>query len=822
MNIKRKTYALLVCLMAVVAISCNKSELVPSQSGTPSEPTVVGDGNFSGGYGTKDAPYLIATADDLAYLSAYSNSALASRYASCYFEQTADIDMSNMPGFLPMFLSLENGFTGQYDGKGHSVKGLVIHSPAKAPCGFFSSLNEAIVQNLSLEAVDVDAVYVYAGSVAGKLVNSKLGNCRVSGQIRQYEMGLNVLGENNEAYSGGLAGWVSNSTVESCTLDANVTIYGMYSGGLFGYVENSRIEDCHFLKGKTVNIYYHINGGLMGKLTGASSLVRNCSFEGNLTAAGYFQGGMVGRMEGGRIEKCVLGSYAIIGCDKYNAGGMVGAALPVEEIVLEHCAVYGTVKGQYAVGGIVGYVGNSGLSDAVQPVTIRGCAVCGAELTATGSNGGSNMYSLIGGIVGWSHGSNQLIITDCCSNPAFIQTIADGNRGAISGMVAFQNNKDTKVVFRNSYSTVTASNMFSQNESVASISGYNFYGAVYCRATSATTIQYCWGDEGIKFGTDDATVTQLGGGSIPTALFSNGTLLASLQEHNDGVQWVAGADGLPIPQAIPADPHVKPKAQKRVSVIGDSISTFRGWIPSGYATHYPAKDGTLTLVNETWWYRLIYDHMQNAELDMNIAFSGSTVTNTTEANLKARYGDTVPAWWQHDFVTRFIECGGVGRPDVVLIHGGTNDWGHDADPLYPGGPTTKSALPPTAEQLNPIFAVADAAVTREQVNALPDNTFCEAYAKLLCLIRNRYPQCKVVCVIGDYLNEAIEHSILDIAAHYGSKCVDLLQVNGFNDQEFMPKHDYNPVTKAGCHPASKAMDFIANKIYTELGTWLEQ
>ena len=108
------------------------------------------------------------------------------------------------------------------------------------------------------------------------------------------------------------------------------------------------------------------------------------------------------------------------------------------------------------------------------------------------------------------------------------------------------------------------------------------------------------------------------------------------------------------------------------------------------------------------------------------------------------------------------------------------------------------------------------------INNLPDGTFCEAYCKLMCQIRERYPQCKVVCLIGDYLNQAIEQSILQMAAHYGAKTVNFFRVNGFNDlggysptslenkgsQPNMPKHDYSGET-GGCHPGSEAMAFMA-------------
>ena len=106
------------------------------------------------------------------------------------------------------------------------------------------------------------------------------------------------------------------------------------------------------------------------------------------------------------------------------------------------------------------------------------------------------------------------------------------------------------------------------------------------------------------------------------------------------------------------------------------------------------------------------------------------------------------------------------------------------------------------------------------------------------MIKERYPQCKVVCIIGDCLSQSIEQSILDIAGHYAAKTVNLFRVNGFNDlggyspttlsnkgtQPNMPKHDYNvnDANNGGFHPDATGMKFIAEKIYNELGTWLEE
>ena len=827
-----------------ITTSTLKKEITVTQSPDVVIPHV--ETFFSGGSGTESDPYLISSSTDIRDLLEKSNNKEHSaKMAAAYFSQTGDIDMAGAT-FSPMFQN-ESKFSGVYDGGGHKISSMKLRSTAKKASGFIAYANGGTVKNLILDNIDFDAEYVFAGAVIGYMENGAvMKGCTVSGQVRQYVSELNVLGENNEGYSGGLAGFVKNSTLEDCVLDGNVTIYGKYSGGIAGLIENSTAKNCKVLKDRTVNIYYHWNGGLFGKARGTDNLISGCSFEGNLTAVGYIQGAIVGQLEGGRVENCVMGSYGSIGSDKYFVGGIVGAIVPINEVTVNNCSAYGTIKGGNTVGGIVGYTGflTSGpgkVSNATKAVTISNCAYIGGEITATGNNGGTNLYSIVSGVLGWSHGSNALTIKGCYSAPALIQTISVGNRGALAGIAAYQNSTSGNVVFENCYSTITSSAMLNCNDPVTSVSGYDFYGGIYCRSTQQTTIRNCFCDNSLKLGTGDSTASESGNETLATSALSDGTLLGKLQGTANGTTWVAGANGLPTIEGLPADPNVKPKAKKRVSVIGDSISTFKGWIPSGYSAHYPAADGTLTLVNETYWYRLIYDHMKSAELDMNIAFSGSTVTATTPENYASRYGTTASAWYGKDYTTRFIECGGCGRPDIILIHGGTNDWSHNVDPLAPGVAIRNDVAnsygghAPSAEVMQSIFDKADAAKTREAVNALPAGTFCEAYVKLLCQIRERYPQCKVVCIIGDYLSQSIEESTLQIAAHYGAKTVNLFRVNGFNDlggyspetlsnkgsQPNMPKHDYSGDV-SGCHPGSKAMDFIANKIYTELGAWLEQ
>ncbi len=849
----KKKLLFLMAVLAAAAVCCKTPVPEPKpDDGTPTEkpdpepepepepqPAVW---HFSGGQGTEAEPFLIATARDLDSLSFYTNSAQAAQFVSAYYKQTANIDLAGK-ALKPIAEAGE--FKGVYDGGGFAVSHLSFNSADQKPSGFIAKANGATLKNLSLQDAAIDSKYVYCGALIGYAVKSTVENCLVTGQVRQYTSGITIGSDANAGYSGGLVGWMDESTVKDCTFDADATFYGKFSAGCVGYAKDSTIENCRVTKEHTINVYYHWAGGVVGKAEGALTLIKGCSFEANLTNVGYILGGIVGQVMGGRVEECVFGSYGKMGSDKYFVGGIVGAAVPTSDIVIDKCATYGTVSGQYSVGAVVGYTGflSSSLkvSSATKSIVVSNCASIGAQVTATGNNGGSNAYSLVTGICGWTHGSGPTTIKGCYAAPSLIQTTSVGNRGALAGISGYQNCTGT-TVYENCYSTITPAAVLNRGERVTDVSGTCFYGAIYARCTQPTTVRNCFWDEAMQqIGPDEGKSTESGNEALTTAQLSDGTLLAKLQATADGTTWVQGSNGLPTIQGLPADPNVKPKAAKRLSVIGDSISTFKGWIPAGYSAHYPAADGSLTLVNETYWYRLAHDYMKDCEFDTNIAFSGSTVTNTTDENYKARYGSASNAWFKKDFTTRFAECGGCGRPDIILIHGGTNDWAHNADPLAPGVAIRNDASniygghAPSAAIMKSIYDKADAAKTRAAINALPDGTFCEAYVKLLCQIRERYPQCKVVCIIGDYLSQSIEESVLEIAGRYGAKTVNLFRVNGFNDlggyspetlsnkgtQPNMPKHDYSGDV-GGCHPGSQAMKFIAEKIYNELGAWLEE
>lgn len=97
---------------------------------------------------------------------------------------------------------------------------------------------------------------------------------------------------------------------------------------------------------------------------------------------------------------------------------------------------------------------------------------------------------------------------------------------------------------------------------------------------------------------------------------------------------------------------------KTLSILGDSISTFDGYIPEGNVTYYPT--GTVTTVSDTWWYKLMT--ALGMTLNVNNSWSGSRVT-TTGGDSSAGCGARSEA---------------LGTtPDVIIVWMGINDFNNE-------------------------------------------------------------------------------------------------------------------------------------------------
>lgn len=98
---------------------------------------------------------------------------------------------------------------------------------------------------------------------------------------------------------------------------------------------------------------------------------------------------------------------------------------------------------------------------------------------------------------------------------------------------------------------------------------------------------------------------------------------------------------------------------KKVSILGDSISTFKGYVPDGYPCFYPYPTSDFGDVNQTWWMQVINN--LGMSLHKNNSYSGSCVSSGTGNS------STVTD-------SRLIELvDGNERPDIILIFMGSND-----------------------------------------------------------------------------------------------------------------------------------------------------
>lgn len=143
---------------------------------------------------------------------------------------------------------------------------------------------------------------------------------------------------------------------------------------------------------------------------------------------------------------------------------------------------------------------------------------------------------------------------------------------------------------------------------------------------------------------------------------------------------------------------------QQISIVGDSISTYEGYNPEGYAVFYNEemrKVNGLTSVKDTWWTKV--NQAMYAELCINNSYSGSTVT-----------GKEFPAATSEKRLLNLHR--GEIYPDVILFYIGFNDFGRGV-PVLGKFPYLDKSL----------------------------HFFKHAYEKMISYVSQKYPQAKLVC-----------------------------------------------------------------------------
>ncbi len=192
------------------------------------------DGTY--GDGTKTNPYLIASAMDLAMLSA--NVGAGTTYSGKYFEQTADIDLTPAYNWAPIG-NAGKAFAGKYDGKSHQVELAISAMPANNNLyiGLFGGVNGEI-KDLNITG----KIVLTVEGIKDLRLASLCAWLGAQGKVMNCHSDCHIVVTGNasgQVTIGGLSAYVSGVNTNSSYSDyvnySGIVAPELYVGGLIGY-----------------------------------------------------------------------------------------------------------------------------------------------------------------------------------------------------------------------------------------------------------------------------------------------------------------------------------------------------------------------------------------------------------------------------------------------------------------------------------------------------------------------------------------------------------------------------------------------------------
>lgn len=324
--------------------------------------------DFDGGSGTKDDPYQIANAQQLAKLATEVNSGVPGQtHSGEYFKLTAPIDLSGKR-WVPIGYgnASSRAFSGYFDGNNQVITGLYVDERGNNVCAGLFGVVVAISDETVLKNFCIENAAIYAGNstdsnaspdiygagvLAGSLTTMGgssatfigVENCQGTGQV------------DSKMYAGGLIGDASRAHVSDCSADVTVT-GKCVSGGFIGNAFQGSYKNCT-AKGSVSGGWS--TGGFAGCVfeSDASVEIEHCASHGDVAANDWNTGGFVGYLKKGKISDSV--SYGNVTNTLVNAkpktGGFSGTNTHGN---IQNCSAAGIVTGSnptIAPGGFIGY-----------------------------------------------------------------------------------------------------------------------------------------------------------------------------------------------------------------------------------------------------------------------------------------------------------------------------------------------------------------------------------------------------------------------------------------------------------------------------------
>lgn len=259
----------------------------------------------SSGNGEVDSPYIITTAEELAWFRNEVNRDGGNTRACA--KLTADIDLKdfchaadaskNLGELSWEPIGVGNAYTGTFDGSGKTISNLYIKAE-KREAGLFGYTFQSTIKNLTFENANVTNTELYTGILVGDAgYQTTLQNIKISTKCQ-------IIG--GKDYTGGIAGSLDGNAY-------NCVNYAMVQGQ----------EDV---------------GGLFGLYNRTGNSMTACANYGNVTATSKTVGGLVGYYSSGTIQDCA--NYGNIE-GTYNVGGMAGY---VSKGKMQNVFCYGNVS----------------------------------------------------------------------------------------------------------------------------------------------------------------------------------------------------------------------------------------------------------------------------------------------------------------------------------------------------------------------------------------------------------------------------------------------------------------------------------------------
>lgn len=273
--------------LALLALAALAWIAVPVSARAEGETVDTWDGTavaFTQGRGTKEEPWLIENAEQLAYLAQQVNN--GTDYQRVHFRLVSDLDLSGKE-WTPIGTD-GNPFWGGFDGGGHTITGMKITGKEASYVGLFGECHNFTTASSYIKSVTVKGANIsgksFVGAIAGGGAN--ISDCY---SIENTICARRQVGGVCGSLIGNISGCYNSSSVSGISTAGGIMGTASYEGN----VGNGVVQYCYNIGAVTVSQQDSYVGGI----TGASANkyeISNCLNCGKITGNGKNVGGIAG------------------------------------------------------------------------------------------------------------------------------------------------------------------------------------------------------------------------------------------------------------------------------------------------------------------------------------------------------------------------------------------------------------------------------------------------------------------------------------------------------------------------------------------------